>query len=181
MRTAYTLLLGCLLTALTVNARAEAAPKTFTYKIWPTLTFSEVRAYVWPTNLEPRHLITSKFEFSDGVTDKKGTTLPPAQVEALEAATTGKHPNHPVAACYSPHNLFVFYDTKHKPAAYVEICFSCMGYRTYPEGAAETLDLIGLATIFDSLKLPLGADKDLDAFKEGKPFLFKPDVENNRN
>ena len=101
-----------------------------------------------------------------GVINKEGALLTPDQTKRLLAAVTGKHPGHAVAACHIPHNAFVFYDAAGKPVAFVEVCFGCLSTRSEPGGAAVCLDLVGLAGIFDELKLPMGEYPNLKAFKK---------------
>ena len=76
-----------------------------------------------------------------GVVHKDGTALSPEQITRLRAAVTGRHPVHGGAFCYIPHNAFVFSNDAKKPVAFVEICFTCFGYRAEPKGTAKNYDL----------------------------------------
>lgn len=81
-------------------------------------------------------------------------------------AVTGEHKDHPIAACYFPHNAFVFYNAEKKPVAFIEICFDCFGERILPKGAARRVDLPALASIFVELKLPAGRYGDAKSFEQ---------------
>jgi len=75
--------------------------------------------------------------------------------------------NRPKAACYVPHNAFVFYDKEHQPVAFLEICFDCLGDRSGPALKADgDPDFIALAKIFSELKLPFGRFKTFAEFRE---------------
>ena len=133
---------------------------------WPGVPFTEVRAYAWPDDKETQAVILPGMALKPGVLNKDGTPLTPDQIRRLCAAIAGQHPPHAVAACFIPHNAFVFYDANKKPAAYVEVCFTCLSSRAVPPPFSVWSDLIGLATIFDELKLPMGAYPNLEAFKK---------------
>lgn len=133
---------------------------------WPAVKFSEVRAYAWPDDKSTMAVILEGMTLKDGVINPNGAVLTPEQTKTLVGAVTGKRPEYPVAMCHIPHNAFVFYDAAKKPVAFVEICFGCSNHRISPKGAAENLDLVALATIFDAHKLPMGEYRDLDAFKK---------------
>jgi hypothetical protein len=132
---------------------------------WPGKEFVEVRAYAWPDDKETDAVILAGMKLKDGVINKEGSVLTPAQVEKLLSAVTGKHPPHRIAKCHIPHNAFVFYDASKTPIAYVEICFKCLSYRTEPDGAAQAFDLVALASIFHEHKLPMGEYEDLPSFE----------------
>lgn len=130
------------------------------------MKFSEVRAYAWPDDKNTEAVILKGMTLKDGAINPDGAVLTPEQAKTLVAAVTGKRPEYPVAMCHHPHNAFVFYDAAKKPIAFVEICFGCSNHRIAPIGAAEYLDLVALATIFDAHKLPMGEYRDLAAFKK---------------
>lgn len=37
-----------------------------------------------------------------------------------------------LSKCYIPHHAIIFYDSLHKPVAYISFCFMCQGIRTFP-------------------------------------------------
>jgi hypothetical protein len=133
---------------------------------WPGIKFSEVRAYAWPDDKTTNAVILKGMTLKDGVINPKGASLTPEQTKILIGAVTGKRPKYPVAMCHNPHNAFVFYNAAKKPVAFVEICFRCFNHRISPKGAAENLDLVALAAIFDTSKLPMGKYGDLSTFKK---------------
>jgi hypothetical protein len=133
---------------------------------WPAVKFSEVRAYAWPDDKSTEAVILKGMILKDGAINPGGAVLTPEQTKTLVAAVTGKRPGYPVAMCHIPHNAFVFYDEAKKPVAFVEICFGCSNHRIAPKGAAENIDLVALASIFDAHKLPMGEYRDLTAFKK---------------
>jgi hypothetical protein len=143
---------------------------------WPDVPYKEVRAYAWPGDKTTKAVILENNELLEGVLNKGGTPLSSNQVKWLLSAVNGNHYAHPVAACYRPHNAFVFYDESNKPIAFVEICFGCLSYRSEPRGAADSFDLMTLAVIFDELKLPLGEYTDLEAFKKPHWEMLNPEV-----
>ena len=139
----------------------------FAAEEWPGVKFAEVRAYAWPDDGKhvEEDVILKDMALKEGVINKDGAELSTEQVKTLLAAVTGKHPEYGVAACYMPHNAFVFYDADKKPVAFVEICFDCRGLRVMPNGATKPVDLVALATIFKELKLPTGSKSELPAAK----------------
>ena len=133
--------------------------------VWPGLKFSEVRAYAWPDDKSTPAVILKEMTLKPGAINPDGAVLTAEQTKLLIKAVTGKRPGYPVAMCHIPHNAFVFYDASKKPVAFVEICFGCSNHRISPKGAADNLDLLGIAAIFDALKLPMGEYRDLAAYK----------------
>jgi len=135
---------------------------------WPGIPFATVRAYAWPGDDEPEAVILEGMHLAPGVLNKEGALLSAKQVGRVRDAVTGKHPSHPSAACYVPHNALVLYNAGGKPVAFVEICFTCLGYRAQPKtpDAAKNFDLLALAALFSELHLPMGEYADLPAFKK---------------
>jgi hypothetical protein len=133
---------------------------------WPGVPFNEVRAYAWPADTDTETVVLPDKSLMPGVLNKNGALLTRDQVKRLRAAVTGKHADHPVAACYVPHNAFVFYDARRKPVAFVEVCFACLGYRAEPKATAENFDLLALAAIFSEHRLPMGEHRDFKSFKK---------------
>ena len=133
-------------------------------KSWPGTTFTEVKAFHWPLKISKRSLISNEFELVPGAINKAGVKLNKDQVKILQRSVVNKFPPHPAAACYSPHNVFVFYNGK-KPVAFIEICFDCLGYRSFPKAPADNFDLLSIAKICQQLKIPFGSDKDLKSLE----------------
>jgi len=124
-------------------------------KAWPGVEYTEVKAFHWPVKMQTRSLIDKNFKFHKGVVDPKGKVLSKDQIAKLSKAINDKHPSHPAAGCYIPHNLFVFYNNG-KPVAYAEICFDCMGYNAFPNQKFKYWDLKGLAALCKELGIPYG-------------------------
>jgi hypothetical protein len=132
---------------------------------WPGVAFKAVRAYAWPADTETEAVVLPDKRLLPGVLNRNGASLTLDQLKHLRAAVTGQHAGLPVFACYVPHNAFVF-DASKKPVAFVEVCFSCLGYRAEPKGAAESFDLLALAEIFGEHRLPMGEYRDFLSFKK---------------
>ncbi|WP_265594494.1 hypothetical protein [Haloferula sp. BvORR071] len=138
----------------------------FAAEEWTGLPFAEVRAYAWPADTNGRQVILPGIKLREDVLNKEGALLNDDQIKRLQAAVTGKHTQHALMRCYSPHNAFVFYDSAKKPVAFVEICFDCLGTATQPKSSAEWKDFPGLAKIFFELKLPVGHWPSLEKFNQ---------------
>ena len=152
---------GTLLLALLFSyLPAPAAEK------WPGVPFSEVRAYAWPADTQEEAVILPDKSLLPGVLNENGALLTSKEVQRLRNAVTGRHADHPIMACYTPHNAFVFIDAKKKPVAFVEVCFTCLMYRAEPAGVAQNFDLLALAGIFSAHKLPMGEYRDLQSFRK---------------
>jgi hypothetical protein len=153
-------LLTSLLLSLALALTARAAD-------WPGVPFTEVRAYAWPLELNADEVILPGFKIRPGALKKSGAVLSPDQTARLLAAQKRKVMQRPKAACYVPHNAFVFYNAQHEPVAFLEICFDCLGDRSGPALKADgDPDFIALAKIFSELKLPFGRFKTFAEFRE---------------
>lgn len=86
---------------------------------------------------------------------KDGVRLNREQVDRLRLAVTGKHPLHPVAACFYPHHAFAFYDAKGRMIGHISICFLCLNYGGEPKEFADRWDLGAIAKIVEDLGMPL--------------------------
>ncbi len=136
-------------------------------KPWPGVEFTEVRAFVWdPQETMAEELIADDMTFHKGVINKEGTPLNAAQVKRVLAAQARRWKKRPVAACYSPHNAFVFYDAQKKPVAFLEICFDCLGARMKPADKDCDPDFMALAQLCSELKLSFGGAKTMEEFRE---------------
>lgn len=141
----------------------------FAEEEWPNVKFTEVRAYAWPDDGKHKQekLILDDMSLKAGVINEKGAVLSAEQVQTLLAAVRGVHPEFAMAACYIPHNAFIFYNDK-KPVAFIEICFDCRGYRFNPYRVPKFYDLNAMAKLFEALKLPIGDYKQLEAKKSAR-------------
>jgi hypothetical protein len=145
------------LLCLAVTARAD----------WPGVPFTEVRAYAWPLDLNTDKVILPGMQLHGRTLKKSGALLSADQTARLLAAQQRKVMQRPKAACYVPHNAFVFYDAKRQPVAFLEICFDCLGDRSGPALLLDgDPDFIALAKIFSELKLPFGRFKTFAEFCE---------------
>ncbi len=80
----------------------------------------------------------------------------------------------PHVACYSPHQLFVFYDSEGLAKRAVEICFLCNGVRTVPplpEAQQRRHDLRALAQLCDELGIWADYEKIEDYVPHSTPAL----------
>jgi hypothetical protein len=132
---------------------------------WPDVPFSEVRAYAWPDDKGTKAVILKGMKLKPGAINEEGAVLTQDEVTRLLQAVNGNHIAHPVMHCNLPHNAFVFYDSAKKPVAYLEVCFTCLNHRIYPELTSRP-DLLSLAFIFDAHKLPMGPYQDVSAFNK---------------
>jgi hypothetical protein len=136
---------------------------------WPTVSFSEVRAYSYNVTGNGPQPIIKDGKLNATVINTDGAPLATNQVSRLLAAITGEHTPHLLAFCYNPRHAFVFYDSDKKPVAQVEICFECLQYGKRQEGMALHFDWCVLADLCRELKLPNSPDanfcKEFDARK----------------
>lgn len=84
-----------------------------------------------------------------------GILLTSAQVERLEAAVTGSHPEAGGAMCRYPHHGFVFFDKEGAIVGNIEVCFICDSYRGWPDKYVYDWDLLSIAEIIHEAGLPL--------------------------
>lgn len=126
---------------------------------WPDVPYTEVRAFAWEPDKTPytEKLIRPDMSFAPGLIHPQGTLLNAEQIKVLLAAQARRNPTGGFigSLCYEPHNAFVFY-SDHKPVAWLEMCFDCMGWKMFPPDQGSEPYLPALAAIFSELKLPLG-------------------------
>lgn len=133
---------------------------------WPGVPFTEVRAYAWSLELNEEEVILPGMKVRPGALKNSGALLSADQTARLLAAQKRKVMDRPKAACYVPHDAFVFYNAEHQPVAFMEICFDCLGDRSGPALQADgDPDFIALAKIFSELKLPFGRFKTFAEFR----------------
>jgi hypothetical protein len=102
----------------------------------------------------------------------KSEVLKRDAAEGLLRGITNGTKRHPIADCYKPHHLFVFYGYEGHPLAAIEVCFSCNRVKMTPEvrvgrgaiGPFESADLAGLAKIATEAGLDLNPYASLDAY-----------------
>jgi hypothetical protein len=139
---------------------------------WPTVPFTTVRAYAWPDDASTLNAILPGMKLAPRVINKEGALLTVDQVHKLRVAISRQPPTIrgiqklSISNCYIPHNAFVFYNASKKPVAYLEICFSCVGYTAEPRGPAILPNYFALAAIFEELKLPMGPYTTAKAFRK---------------
>ena len=138
--------------ALLASARTVGAGSTS----WPPTGYVEVRAYLYNLDGEPLARILKQAKLHATVWNPKGAALSKAQIATVQRAVADYHPDfHRIpAGCYYPRHAFVYYDAQQKPVGFVEICFSCWGYRTSPEHSGD-LDFETLKKIFVKLNIPV--------------------------
>ena len=142
------------------------ASPLFSAEPWPGVAYTEIRAYAWPGKTNGSRVVLDDMKLAPDVINKDGAVLTPEQTRKLTAAITGTHPKYDVARCHTPRNAFVFYDAAKKPVAYVEVCFTCFSNRMSPQGQSPYVDLASIASLFEELKLPIGAYPSAKAFKK---------------
>jgi hypothetical protein len=153
-----------------------ASSSVFAQEKWPGFPFKEVRAYAWPPTTETEAVILPDKKLERGVLNKDGALLTTKEVLQLRAAVSGRHAEYPAAACYVPHNAFIFYDSSHTPIAFLEVCFSCLGFRAEPK-TAQNIDWLSLAAIFSQHGLPMGEYRDFQSFNKAFAALVKKSSE----
>ena len=144
-----------LLLALVTPARGE----------WPGVPYSTVRAYAWPLDQNEETVVLPGLKLRRGMLKNSGAVLTADQRARLLTAQQRRAGARPQAACYVPHNAFVFFDAKGKPVAFLELCFDCLGSRTFPDDPNCDPDFIALAKIFAEQKLPFGRFKSFAEFQ----------------
>ena len=132
---------------------------------WPGVPYTEIRAYAWPLEQNEEAVILPGLELRTNTLKNSGALLSADQAARLLTAQERRAASRPQAACYVPHNAFVFYDAGHKPVAFLEICFDCLGTRLFPADAKSDPNFIALAKIFSELKLPFGRFKSFAEFR----------------
>jgi hypothetical protein len=111
---------------------------------------------------------------------KSGVLKHDAAEDVLRGTINGTK-RHPIAECYEPHHLFVFYDYEGHPVAAIEVCFSCNRVKMTPEvrfgggaiGPFETADLVGLAKIATEAGLDLMPHASFEAYTQNLDQLTK--------
>ena len=143
---------GFLLTgALALAVVASGGPQRAT---WPGKPYKEVRAYLYNLASDWPNSIIEDGRLSPSVENPDGVRLTDRQVERLLDAVARPHPDHPIAACFSPRHGFVFYNASKKPVAWVYVCFECSNYRGSPE-LKNNFDLDTLEKLTRELGLPV--------------------------
>src|SRR5258708_7020171 len=122
---------------------------------WPPAGYVEVRAYLYNLEGEQAAHILEQGKLNASVWTPKGVALNQAQIAGVRKAVADYPPAGLTtsASCYQPRHGFVYYDSKHTPIGFVEICFSCRGSRTSPEHPGP-VDLEALKKVFLELKIP---------------------------
>ena len=74
----------------------------------------------------------------------------------------------PVAECYEPHHVVIFYNELGVPCGVIEICLSCVAFRIFPGGQSvrsEYYHIVQAARVLAELGLPLNNKKlTIDAY-----------------
>jgi len=130
---------------------------------WPPAGYVEVRAYLYNMEGEGAPPILKEGRLHETVWNPKGARLSEAQIATVQKAVAEYHPAIPMgpANCYTPRHAFVYYDAQGKAVGYVEICFSCWGYRASPRiGERVPIDFDTLKKVFQELKIPVYKNDD---------------------
>ena len=135
-----------------------SSPAGLSHRSWPEASYLEVRAYY---SREPFSII--KDGVPESMDSKEGILLNPDQERRLITAVTSSVEPYKGADCFNPRHAFVFFDPLDRPVANLIVCFDCV----WAEGGPSDMPDIGaLADLVTDLGLPLGPDKDLEAFRE---------------
>ena len=119
---------------------------------WPPPSYAEVRLYRYNVEGHGPVRIFEQGRFSESVVGS--VALNREQIRRLLAATTGAHPEHPVAMCFNPRHAFVFLDSAGKPLSFAEVCFECSNYRL-SNAAPNVFDMQALGRIVKEAGMPL--------------------------
>lgn len=65
---------------------------------------------------------------------------------------------------WAPQHAFIFYDSFGKPVAEVDVGFQC--FTVGGPFVSDYPDIVALADLVDDLGLPLGVDRDAEAFRK---------------
>lgn len=122
---------------------------------WPPRHYAEVRAYLYNFDNKDGASCVTDGRLSPSIVNPGGVRLSSAQVDALIAATTGKHPAHPVGGCYIPHHAYVWHGTSGRIVGWVELCFGCLDYRASSPAAPENFDIERLRKLTVETGLPI--------------------------
>ncbi len=124
---------------------------------WHFSGFDDVRAYRmnWEDLQSEHGIVNEDGSLNPTRIPEDGVRLTEAQVKRLEAAVTGSHPDHPVAACFYPHHAFVFFDGSQKRVGQIDICFLCSNYHGSPGGYATNWNLGQLEELIKDIGMPL--------------------------
>lgn len=110
------------------------APCAFASSHWPGVPYSEVRGYASRDYYIENESIVLNGKLSSGIINKSGAPLTPNQIQRLVRAITRKPPRViDLVQCFRPHHAFIFYDVRHKPVAWVDVCFECGNAKAHPE------------------------------------------------
>ena len=124
---------------------------------WPQVSYSEVRGFFYNADGIEGVPIIEDGELHKTVVNRDGVLLNASQVERLLDAVARPHSVDSRALCYWPRHAFVFFDEKHHPVAFVEICFSCTAERTSPT-LQHRVGFDELRRLCKELSLPLFED-----------------------
>jgi hypothetical protein len=124
---------------------------------WHFSGFDEVRAYRmnWDELQSEHEIVNRDGSLNPTRIPEYGVRLTEAQVERLEAAVTGTHPDHPHAGCFYPHHAFLFFDSSRRIVGHIDICFLCSNYSGHPAGYATNWDLGQLEELIKDIGVPL--------------------------
>jgi hypothetical protein len=130
---------------------------------WHFTGFTEVRAYRlnWDDEYSFDKILTNDGALNTTRQPTDGVVLNESQEKRLEAAVTGSHPDHPVAACFYPHHAFLFFGAEGKIVGHIDVCFLCSNYAGYPKGFASSWDLDAIRSLVEDLGMPTH-NKDWD-------------------
>jgi hypothetical protein len=129
---------------------------------WPPVKYAHVVAYCYDPTQDDRG---TRIVFEDG-THHRGIIAPftrnllPPQVARL---STLLHPEKEIpddeVKCFNPHHGIVFYDENWKPVASLDICLTCVDFKSRPQHPAKELDWKAFAELFRKLGMPVFDEK----------------------
>ena len=118
--------------------------------------FQTVRAYRmnWEDE-DAMETIVAAGKLNETREPRSGIALSTAQVERLQSAVTGTHPELGIGLCLYPHHGFVFFDENDDIVGSIDVCFLCESFRGNPRGFAGSWNLVSIAELIHDLGMPL--------------------------
>lgn len=130
----------------------------FGEKQWPGVEFTEVKGYIYSVNPLTGTDIVSDGKLNPSV--EKVVRLSPKQVPRIALAIHEQEKGGVVALCYEPHHAFVYFDKLGRPVAWMELCYKCNQWSSFPAlPENKIVKLPALTPLCRELGLPLPGDK----------------------
>jgi hypothetical protein len=122
---------------------------------WPTMDYSEVRAYYYRQAGTLMDSILDDSAIRRIATDEDGELLTADQTERLLTALTATHKQYEPLMCVNALHAFVFYDSSGHAVAAAEVGLECRSVILTPGGMQHKVDLPAVADLVDELGIPI--------------------------